>query len=150
MTRLAFTWDDGAAENAMIGAFRASPDFRADWFVVAEVGGQVAGHVMVAPVQLQGDQDSATRARRVRMLGPVSVAPERQRQGIGSALVRAILSGLRGAPEPMVVLWGHRAFYPRFGLRPAAAFGLLPDVCDAMVYPLQPDLSAYAGLSVPK
>ncbi|WP_243398156.1 GNAT family N-acetyltransferase [Deinococcus koreensis] len=79
----------------------------------------------------------------------MSVLPEQQRQGIGSALMREALSRVRDSGEAMVVLWGHPEFYPRFGFRRASDFGLLPDTPAAMVYPLQADLRAYAGLSLP-
>ena len=49
----------------------------------------------------------------------------------------------------MIVLFGHSAYYPRFGFRPACDFGLKPDFDAAMIYPLQADLSEYAGLELP-
>lgn len=131
----------------MIDRFRASPEFRADWSLVALLGGVIVGHVLVAPCELQGGETA--QPRHALMLGPMSVAPDHQRQGIGSALIRDVLGRVQDSGEAMVVLWGHPAFYPRFGFRPASEFGLLPDTPEAMVCPLQADLSAYAGLSLP-
>ena len=152
MTLQAFTWDDGAVENAMTDRFRASPEFRADWSLVAVLGGVIVGHVLVAPCELQGDnvqRDAANQPRRALMLGPMSVVPEHQCQGIGSALMRDVLGRVQGSGEALVVLWGHPEFYPRFGFRPASEFGLLPNTPEAMVCPLQADLSVYTGLSLP-
>ncbi len=149
VTRLAFTYNGGVRENEMIGEIRASGRFLPDLSLVAEVGGRVVGHVIVAPTDLGGDPERPERPRRVLLLGPISVLPEFQRRGIGSALMRAALERVRGCPEPMVVLWGHSDYYPRFGFRPAAEFGLRPDTPAAMVYPLRGDLSAYAGLEMP-
>lgn len=133
----------------MIGEIRASGRFLPDLSLVAEVGGRVVGHVIVAPTDLRGHPENLEQPRRVLLLGPLSVLPEWQRQGIGSALMRAVLRAARGRPEPMVVLWGHADYYPRFGFRPATEFGLRPDSPAAMVYPLQDDLAAYAGLEMP-
>jgi putative acetyltransferase len=46
-------------------------------------------------------------------LGPVGVLPERQGEGIGSALVRAVVADAGGAP--LLALLGSPAFYGRFG-----------------------------------
>ncbi|MBM6596214.1 GNAT family N-acetyltransferase [Microvirga pudoricolor] len=52
---------------------------------------------------------------RVSALAPVSVLPEAQHQGIGSALIRDGLSRLAAMGEDMVVVLGEPAFYGRFG-----------------------------------
>lgn len=59
-----------AAENAMS--------------LVAEEDGEILGHIMFSPVQLIG-----AAGVRAMALAPMAVTPERQRAGIGSALVRA-------------------------------------------------------------
>jgi putative acetyltransferase len=76
----------------------------------------VVGHVMYSPVAI-GEITGAG-------LGPMAVVPERQRQGIGSDLVTTSLERLRSAACPFVVVLGHPAFYPRFGFRPASAYGI--------------------------
>ena len=58
-------------------------------------------------------------------LGPMAVAPERQRRSIGSALVRAGLAACGAAGHDVVVVLGHPAFYPRFGFVPARPLGLM-------------------------
>ncbi|WP_371402468.1 N-acetyltransferase [Kribbella sp. NBC_00662] len=61
----------------------------------------------------------------VLSLGPVAVLPEYQKQGAGSAAVRAALAtaGDRGGEQAVVVL-GHQEYYPRFGFRQATEFGI--------------------------
>ena len=76
----------------------------------------VVGHVMYSPVTI-GEMTGAG-------LGPMAVVPERQRQGVGSDLVTTSLGRLRGAACPFVVVVGHPAFYPRFGFKPASAYGI--------------------------
>src|SRR4029450_405509 len=76
----------------------------------------VIGHVMFSPVTV-GQVTGAG-------LGPMAVVPERQRQGIGSDLVKTGLQRLRSVSCPFIVVLGHPAFYPRFGFRLASAYGI--------------------------
>lgn len=91
--------------------------------LVAERDGEIVGHVAFSPVQI------ADGANDWYALGPVSVVPELQRNGIGSQLVRAGLDSLRddlGAQG--CVLVGDPAFYGRFGFasRPALSMQGVP------------------------
>ena len=64
------------------------------------------------------------------MLSPLAVAPDRQRQGVGSALVRAVTQRADERGEPLVVLEGAPAYYGRLGFEPADPLGIhitLPD-----------------------
>ncbi|MGB3456008.1 MAG: N-acetyltransferase [Litorimonas sp.] len=75
--------------------------------LVAEDAGTLVGHIALSPVTVEGESDG------LYGLGPVSVRPDRQRQGIGSALIREALSRLPDAKA--VVLIGDPAYYSRFG-----------------------------------
>lgn len=48
-------------------------------------------------------------------LAPVAVLPERQRQGIGSRLIREGLRACAEAGHRITVVLGHADYYPRFG-----------------------------------
>ncbi len=63
-------------------------------------------------------------ARRILILTPLAVHPDRQRQGVGAALVRAALAAADERGEPLVLVEGVPAYYPRFGFRSATALGL--------------------------
>jgi putative acetyltransferase len=54
----------------------------------------------------------------------MAVAPQHQRQGFGSALVRAGLARCNELQCDAVVVLGHPEYYPRFGFSPAAGFGI--------------------------
>jgi putative acetyltransferase len=56
-------------------------------------------------------------------LGPLAVRPGRQRQGIGSALIRAGLDTCRAADHELCFVLGHPEYYPRFGFAPAPSLG---------------------------
>ena len=153
VTRLAFDKTNGE-EVRMVAKFRVRADFIPELSLVAELGGTVVGHVITLPAELRGDEQHTEQPRRVLALGPLSVTPEFQRQGIGGQLLQRTLEVATRRPDltgsaPMIVLWGHSDYYPRFGFRPARELGLRPDDDAAMVYPLREDLSEYAGLELP-
>ena len=79
--------------------------------LVAEENGELVGHVALSPVQLDdGSPDWYG-------LGPISVAPGRQGQGIGSALMHAAIDALRARGAAGCVLLGDPGYYQRFGFR---------------------------------
>jgi putative acetyltransferase len=86
--------------------------------LVAEEDGRIVGHVMLSYAGLEGTDT------RLLQLSPLSVAPDRHRSGIGSALVRESLRLADERGEPLVLVLGHPPYYPRFGFRPASSLGL--------------------------
>lgn len=86
--------------------------------LVAEVDGRVVGHVAFSPVRVS-DGSAGWYG-----LGPVSVAPELQRQGIGSALIRQGLQRLRALGAQGCALVGEPGYYARFGFRADPALQL--------------------------
>lgn len=57
-------------------------------------------------------------------LGPISVLPTYQGQGVGSALMHAVIAAAEAMGEPLIALLGDPAFYGRFGFAPAAQAGI--------------------------
>jgi len=57
-------------------------------------------------------------------LAPVSVRPEWQRKGIGSALIRWSLDECRRDGHELVIVLGHPDYYPRFGFVTAMPLGV--------------------------
>ena len=101
------------AIGALLVAAEASPK---DLELVADEGGSIVGHVLAAV----GDVDGGP------MIGiaPLSVRPERQGQGIGSALMQELLRRVEAAGWPVALLLGSPQYYSRFGFRPAAELGI--------------------------
>jgi putative acetyltransferase len=107
-----------AAVAEFAARIRASPGYVPELSFVAEEDDEIVGHTMLSEVRL-ADGD-----RRVLNLTPMSVRPDRQRQGIGSALVRAAVAAADARGEPLVLVEGVPAYYPRFGFRSATALGI--------------------------
>lgn len=114
------------AEADLVDLIRASPQYLPAMALVAELKGEVVGHVMISGATLRADGGD----RSVVMLSPLAVAPAHQGAGIGSALVRAVCAIADETGEPMVVLEGSPAYYRRFGFEPSYEYGIelpLPD-----------------------
>ncbi len=105
-------------EARLVEAIRASDEFVPELSLVAEEDGRIVGHIMFSYSALDGSDT------RLLQLSPLSVAPDRQREGIGSALTRKALRLADARGEPLVLVLGHPAYYPRFGFRPASTLGL--------------------------
>jgi len=88
--------------------------------LVAEDKDLVVGHILFSPVVIETPE----RAVAGMGLAPVSVAQDRQRKGVGSALIRQGLAMLRASGCPFVIVLGHPEYYPRFGFQPASKFGI--------------------------
>ena len=74
----------------------------------------MVGHILFTPVVVEGAAGDVIGMG----LAPVAVRPDRQREGIGSQLVKRGLEMLRERACPFVVVVGHPEYYPRFGLSP--------------------------------
>jgi putative acetyltransferase len=85
--------------------------------LVAIQDGRVVGHIMYSPISVGGHATSAA-------LGPMAVLPELQRQGIGSQLIQTGSRKLQAAGYPFIIVLGHADYYPRFGFKPASAYGI--------------------------
>ena len=110
----------GPTEARIVDAIRSRGHERLS--LVAVQDDRVVGHILFSPVEIVPD------GVRIRGMGlaPMAVEPARQRQGIGSSLVR---EGLRRLDEMgclFVVVVGHPEYYPRFGFEPASRFGVRP------------------------
>ncbi|RWU22946.1 GNAT family N-acetyltransferase [Pseudomonas alkylphenolica] len=79
--------------------------------LVAVENGEIIGHVAVSPVTV------SSGARGWYGLGPISVRPDRQGQGIGAALMNAALDALRQMGAAGCVLLGDPGYYGRFGFK---------------------------------
>ena len=107
------------AEATLVDELRAGEAWLPQLSLVATDGaGEVMGHVL------------CTRGRvgqaPVLALGPLSVRPDSQRRGVGSALMHAVLGAGDALGEPLVALLGSPVYYRRFGFRLSDEYGIAP------------------------
>ncbi|MBK5293497.1 MAG: N-acetyltransferase [Acidobacteriia bacterium] len=115
INRLAFHGDE---EAELVGRLRASGLVIAS--LVAIEGGRAVGHILFSDLPIEAEGGMV----RAAGLAPMAVAPQLQRQGIGSALVRRGLDVCRERGISIVIVVGHPAYYPRFGFSSEAAKNL--------------------------
>jgi putative acetyltransferase len=94
-------------EQFIVEALRAAKALTIS--LVAELDARVIGHIAFSPVSISDGTPSWYG------LGPVSVLPEYQRQGIGKALIEEGLSRLRDMNAQGCCLVGHPEYYRQFG-----------------------------------
>ena len=97
---------DGS-EVGIIERLRADGDLARS--LVAEDGERIVGHVALSPVTI------ADGAEGWFGLGPISVLPSFQAQGIGARLMQRAIADMRERGARGIVLLGDPAYYARFG-----------------------------------
>jgi putative acetyltransferase len=109
-----------AVEATLVEELRASDAWLPMLSLVAVDAAGVVGHVLGSRARV----DSAP----VLAVGPLSVHPDHQGRGVGSALMHAVLGAADALDEPVVVLLGDPRYYSRFGFRLAEEYGIMPPV----------------------
>lgn len=107
-------------EVGLVEDLRRSDAWIPELAMVAEYGGEVVGYALLTRVQVRTDGGTWPALA----LGPVAVAPHRQRIGHGAAVVQAALDAATELGERLVVVLGDPAYYRRFGFGPADRLGL--------------------------
>ncbi len=116
-------------EQYIIAALRAARALTLS--LVAEVEGRVIGHLAFSPVTISDG------TRNWYGLGPVSVLPAYQRQGVGTALIREGLSRLKAMNARGCCLVGHPDYYRKFGFTNTSGLvleGVPPEVFFALSF----------------
>ena len=140
-------WDvyhPGAAEHLLVHNLRNHPACLRAFCFAAELDGKLAGGIWYAVSAIKKPDG---RSLAIPSLGPIAVAPEFQKRGIGSALIRHTLPLVRAAGHPGVALFGDPAYYGRFGFEPgqnaglAASDGNFYDVLQVVRFRPEVDLS---------
>jgi putative acetyltransferase len=112
--------------------------------LVAESEGQVVGHVFFSPVAIDSDGPAPSCAQ----LAPVAVLPRCQRQGVGTALIRAGLAQCGTLGWPAVFVVGDPAYYSRFGFNLAGPIGFsYPGPLDEYLQLLELRSGALSGVT---
>ncbi len=106
---------DGS-EHDLVNALRKGRAYIPHLSLVAEMDGRIVGHIMFTKAKVGNTA--------VLALAPLSVLPEYQRRGVGSALIQ---EGHRIAGElgyGYSIVLGSETYYPRLGYLPADTLGI--------------------------
>lgn len=107
---------DDTVTSEFTAEIRASDGFVPELTFVAEEDREIVGFTMLSYV--------AVEERPILILTPMAVRPDRQRQGVGSAVVRAAIAAADERGEPVLLVEGVPSYYPQFGFRSASELGL--------------------------
>jgi putative acetyltransferase len=123
LTREAF-WNvhfPGCNEHFCLHNMRSHSDFIPELDFVAELDGKVIGNIVYAKGKII---DNNGKSHEVIGFGPVSVLPEYQKQGAGSALIKHSLDMARSLGFSSVFIYGDPRYYHRFGFRCAEKYDI--------------------------
>ncbi len=106
-------------EATLVEELRAGPAWLPPLSLVAVTpAGEVIGHVLCT----RGHVGQAP----VLALGPLTVRPDHQRRGVGSALMHAVIGAADALGEPLIALLGDPGYYGRFGFRLSSDYQVTP------------------------
>lgn len=111
----------GCYEHYIIHNLRHDPSFVKKLDYVAEMDGKIVAHIAYSS---NGIYDDEEKIGDVVTLGPVSVHPDYQKQGIGSKLIRYTLDKAQEMGLSCVFVIGDENYYSRFGFVDASQYGI--------------------------
>ena len=113
--------DHGPTVALLVARIRASEEYEPGLALIAQDESGVAGHLMLSWVGVAGGARG-----RILNLSPVAVRSDRQRRGVGTQMILAVLERAEELGEPLVMVEGVPEYYPRFGFERASALGFEP------------------------
>jgi putative acetyltransferase len=125
-------------EARLVSELREDGDLILRLSLVAVHDGVIVGHVCCSPARLADDGETSVG------LGPLGVLPDRQRSGVGSALMHAVIAAADALGYGSICLLGDPAYYCRFGFALGSGYQIFPPVAGwAPHFQVRP-LAAYA------
>lgn len=129
-------------EHNLVDALRISKAFIPELSLVAEINGKIVGHIMFTKANIDNNV--------VLALAPLSVLPEYQKKGVGTALIKEGHKIAKKLGYGYSIVLGSEKYYPKTGYLPANRFGIKPsfDVPEEnfMVYKINKDAFNIHGI----
>lgn len=88
--------------------------------LVAAIDGDIVGHIICSKAEVRTENHIIP----VLNFGPLSVLPEHQRMGVGSALIKEMLLRAKELGYGAILFFGRPEYYPRFSFQEAATWGI--------------------------
>lgn len=108
-------------EHLLAHKLRKIPAFVPELDFVAETDGKIVGNIMYTKSKVVGGNGIE---HEVLTFGPLSVLPDYQGMGVGSALVKHTVSEARRLGYRAILIFGHPDYYTRFGFKRAGDFNI--------------------------
>lgn len=129
-------------EQDLVVSLRKGTAFVPELSLVAEINGELAGHIMFSKARVGNDI--------VLVLAPLSVNPKYQRQGVGTALMNEAHRIAKELGYQYSLVLGSELYYPRIGYLPAKHLGVevpkgIPSV-NFMAMKLQENAKPISGI----
>lgn len=105
-------------EQDLAAALRKGESYIPELSLVAEENGEILGHIMFTKAMVGQTE--------VLALAPLSVLPEYQRKGVGTALIEEGHKIAKLLGYGYAVVLGSEKYYPRTGYVPADTLGIRP------------------------
>ena len=125
----------GCSEHYVIHVLRDNPDFVKELDFVMEQNGKIIGQNMFLKTAVQCDDGKKVP---ILTMGPICVAPELKRQGLGKKLLDYSLEKAKSMGFGAVMFEGDINFYGKSGFDVASKFGIryhnLPEGEDASFF----------------
>lgn len=117
-------------EHKLVSKLRESHAFVQDLSLVAEIEGEIKGHILMTKALIENGEDSF----ETLVLAPLSVLPEYQKKGIGSKLIKEAFERAKKLGYTSVIVLGHKNYYPKFGFEKASKYSIeapfsVPEEC---------------------
>lgn len=107
-------------EPFLVKRLRKSDAFVPELSLVAIIDEQIVGHIILTKITIENENQNFPSLA----LAPVSVLPKYQGQGIGGQLIKTAHEIAKNLGHQSIILLGHEHYYPRFGYRQTADFGI--------------------------
>jgi putative acetyltransferase len=123
LTREAF-WNKyrpGCMEHYVLHRYRMLPDFVRELDYVIEKDGKIVAHIMYSRAAIEVDNGQVVP---ILVFGPVSVLPEMQSKGYGSAIIRHTMNRATELGYGAIAITGNPDYYHRFGFVSGSSIGI--------------------------
>ena len=127
LTREAFwnVYQPGCDEHFIVHSMRDNAAVIAELnYVCEDASGEIVGHIFYTRTKVIAEDGTIYP---VISFGPISVHPDHQKRGIGSALIRMTLEKAAEMQFSGVLITGNPKYYHRFGFQEAAAYSIVSD-----------------------
>jgi predicted N-acetyltransferase YhbS len=112
-------YSDGLAEKDLVREIRENPYYIPQLDIVVEEEGMIIGHFILSKLPISNKYEN-----EMLMLSPVSVAIDKQRQGVGKYMLQEGIKLAANMGFKGMIVEGDPRYYQRFGFKTSTEFGI--------------------------